>query len=703
MAERADFLIELGTEELPPTALRGLRDAFRELLLSGIERAGLDPGRCQAYASPRRLALVVAGVLTAQPEQQIERRGPGVRAAFDDAGRPTRAAEGFARSCGTTVEALERLRTEKGEWLLYRGREPGVPAEALLPGIVEQAVTHLPVPKRMRWGAEPHAFVRPVHWLVALLGQRVVDMTVLGVRSGRETRGHRFHAPEPITINAAADYERDLRETGWVLADFDLRRREIRRQAEAAAADLGGHVVIEDPLLDEVTALVEWPVAVVGGFEDRFLQVPAEAVISSMQGHQKYFPVRDEGGRLMPRFIAMANLASRDPGEVARGNERVIRPRLADAEFFWHQDKRKPLIQRVDSLKEIVFQKDLGSLYDKAVRVAALGRQLATRFSVTPDAAERAAFLAKCDLMTEMVGEFPELQGIMGRYYARHDGLGEGIPEALDEQYQPRFAGDRIPPSALGRVLGIAERTDTLVGIFAIGQAPTGDKDPFALRRAGLGLMRILVEGEHGLSLLDLFETAASHLPEDVNGEAVVENVFEFCLERLRAYYLEQGFAPELFEAVRAVTVVDAHGSTRPVDDPLDFDRRLRACAAFRELEAAGSLAAANKRVQNILRKSARISLPAEPSPALFQQEEERALARVIAPLSEAVESLAAEGRYQASLERLAEAREVVDAFFDEVMVMSEDPKVRANRLALLEELSRLFSSVADISRLPAA
>lgn len=702
MAERRDFLVELGTEELPPTALRQLRDDFAERIVEGLRSAGLEPGAHHGYASPRRLAVLVRDVRTRQPDQDVERRGPSVAAAFDEQGQPTRAATGFASSCGSTVDALERLKTDKGEWLVYRGRVTGQPAPALIPHLIQDAIARLPVPKRMRWGSEEHAFVRPVHWLVVLLGDDVIDVNVLGVVSGRHTRGHRFHAPEALSLSSAADYTETLYDKGWVMVDFEQRRERILEQARAAAAGEGGEVIIEDALLDEVTALVEWPVAIVGGFEQRFLQIPPEALVSSMQGHQRYFPIRDAKGRLMPRFVTIANIESRDPSEVVRGNERVIRPRLSDAEFFWDQDKRKPLTQRIESLKEIVFQQALGTLYDKAVRVAALARQLAPAFGVSADVAEQAAFLARCDLLTEMVGEFPELQGTMGRYYAEHDGLAEGIPAAMEEQYRPRFAGDAIPATPLGQVLAVAERVDTLLGIFAIGQAPTGDRDPFALRRAGLGLMRILVEANRSLSLQALLESAADHMPVDLKPEAAVEPVFDFCLDRLKGYYLDRGFRPELFEAVRAVGTGNEDADAGPIDDPVDFDRRLRACADFLNLEAAASLAAANKRVKNILRKAGSDGrIPGAVDPDLFEQQEERQLHAVVQPLTEAVTALARKGDYQASLEKLADVREAVDAFFDKVMVMADAPAVRTNRLALLGQLARLFSSVADISRLP--
>lgn len=697
MDDRSDLLIELGTEELPPTALRRLRDDFSALIVGGLRDAGLEPGTTKSFATPRRLAVAIQGLRIQQPEQVVERRGPAVAAAFDQDGQPTRAAIGFASSCGAEVSDLERVETEKGAWLYYRGHKAGRPASELIAALLPEVIHKLPVPKRMRWGDHEHSFVRPVHWLVVLLGDEVVDASVLGVASSRTSRGHRFHGPASLEIASAASYEKQLHENAHVIADLDARRQEVLRQVEAAARTAGGVAMIDEALLEEVTALVEWPAAIIGTFEKRFLDIPPEVLVSSMQGHQRYFPVRGSDDQLLPSFVTIANLESRNPDEVARGNQRVIRPRLADAEFFWQQDRREPLSQRIEKLKEIIFQKRLGSLYDKAVRVAALSRQLAPEFGVDPTTAERAALLGKCDLLTEMVGEFPELQGIMGRYYAAHEGLGDGIPEALEQHYQPRFAGDQIPTSPLGQVLAVAERADTLIGIFAIGQAPSGDKDPFALRRAGLGLMRILVESQRQIPLLALFGRAADHLPEDVKGDAVVDAVFEFCMDRLKAYYLDQGLLPELFEAVRDVRVNDGE----PVDEPVDFDRRIHACSAFLQLDAARSLAAANKRVNNILRKADGVDIPEVPSADLLQVEAEKTLYAVIEPLTKKVTNLARQGDYQQALEQLATARDGVDAFFDQVMVMDEDMEVRGNRLALLRQLSQLFTSVADISRLP--
>lgn len=691
MAESRDLLVEIGTEELPPTALRRLRDAFQQGVIGGLEAAGIGFNGSAAYATPRRLAIVVEALADRQPDQTIERRGPAVKAAYDADGQPTKAAEGFARSCGVGVEDLQTMETDKGAWLIYRGEQAGERTTALLAGIIHAALDALPIPKRMRWGSSDVAFVRPVHWSVVLFGEQVVEMPILATTSGRTTRGHRFHAPDLIELGHAGEYTKRLESEGYVIADLDRRRNTIAEEGRRLATALGGDLVADDDLLDEVAALVEWPVAMVGSFDDRFLEVPAEALISSMQGHQKVFPVRGGDGALLPRFVMIANLESNDPDEVVRGNERVIRPRLADAEFFWNQDRRQTLADRVEGLKSIVFQQRLGSLHDKQQRVATLARAVAESFGVQTHAGERAALLAKCDLLTEMVDEFPELQGIMGRYYARNDGEDPEVAAAMEEQYQPRFAGDDTPQSPVGQVLTIADRVDTLVGIFAIGQGPTGDKDPFALRRAALGLMRTLIERERSLSLRGVFRAAAAALPEDVSTAADTEAVLAFCLDRLKRYYQEQGIGAEVFDAVAALDL----------DDPLDIHHRLLACARFLELDAAESLAAANKRVRNILRKSD-TPVPGEPDPALFAMAEERALADAMVPLVEEIEDLATRGQYRQALERLASLRDVVDRFFDSVMVMAEDTGVRANRLALLQRLANLFTRVADISRLPA-
>jgi glycyl-tRNA synthetase beta chain len=689
MSEVRDLLIEIGTEELPPKALSTLSLAFEQGIQSGLEKAGLPGNALRRFATPRRLAVLIENLPTRQPDRQLERRGPAVSAAFGPDGTPTKAAEGFARSCGVAVADLQRQETDKGAWLVHINLEPGAPTADLIPGIVVNALAGLPIPKRMRWGDRDDEFVRPVHWAVLLFGDAVIPATILGVQTGRITHGHRFHCPQPIPITAPADYPRQLAETGKVIADFNERRAAVHAQVEAAAAALGGVAVIQPELLDEVTALVEWPVALAGNFERRFLAVPAEALISTMQDHQRYFPVVDGRGRLLPHFITMTNLVSRDPAQVRAGNERVIRPRFSDAEFFWNLDRKQPLAARQESLKHVIFQQRLGTVADKSERVAALARFIATQSHGQPDWADRAARLAKCDLMTQMVQEFPELQGIMGRYCAQHDRETPEVAQALEEQYLPRFAGDRLPATATGRTLALADRLDTLMGIFAIGQPPTGAKDPFALRRAALGVVRILIEGELNLDLIQALERAAAGFDPAIRAENVIENVFEFLLDRLRSYYLDQGIRPDAFDAVL---------ECRPTR-PLDFDRRVRAVSAFRELPEAASLAAANKRIRNILKK-VETALPFEVRPDLLIEDEEQALAGRLVELASEVIPLMEAGLYGEALNRLALLREPVDAFFDRVLVMAEDAAVRDNRIALLNELSSLFLRVADFSRL---
>ncbi len=684
-----DLLIEIGTEELPPKALFALAEAFEQGIRAGLEKASLSSSAVHRFATPRRLAVLIEQLPTRQADRQIERRGPALSAAFGPGGNPTKAAEGFARSCGVTVADLQRQETDKGAWLIHLSVEPGAATADLIPGIVFAALAGLPIPKRMRWGDRDDEFVRPVHWVVLLFGDQVIPATLLGVAAGRETRGHRFHHPQPIRLSSPADYARQLASEGRVIADFAKRRDAVRAQAEAVAAELRGAAVIKPELLDEVTALVEWPVALAGDFERRFLAVPAEALISTMQDNQRYFPVVDARGRLLPHFITLANLESRDPAQVRAGNERVIRPRFSDAEFFWNQDRKQPLAARMDHLKQVVFQQRLGTLADKSARVAALARLIAGHGHGNPDWAERAARLAKCDLLTQMVQEFPELQGIMGRYYALHDQEAPEVAQALEEQYLPRFSGDRLPQTATGRALALAERLDTLTGIFAIGQAPSGAKDPFALRRAALGVLRILIEGQLDLDLLTLLERATAGFDPVLRAGHVVETVFEFVMDRLRGYYLDQGVRPDAFEAVL---------DCRPTR-PLDFDRRVRAVGAFRELPEAASLAAANKRIRNILKKVETV-LPFEVRPDLLSEDAEQALAGRLVELSSEAIPLMEAGLYGDALTRLASLREPVDAFFDQVLVMVEDPALRANRLALLNELGSLFLRVADFSRL---
>ena len=688
----APLLFELGMEELPPTALDPLADSLCESIVDGLSKAGISCGQARALGAPRRLAVIIDDLATRQPDHAFERRGPAVSVAFDDNGAPTRAAEGFAASCNVPVHALESIETEQGTYLVHKGTQSGQATSALLPEIIDQALSQLPIPKRMRWGAHTTEFVRPVHWVVLLLGDTVVPASIMGVDSGRDSRGHRFHHPDPIAISDASAYEATLRKA-HVLVNRQDRRDHILEGVRAEGERLGGHAVIETALLDEVNALVEWPAVVSGSFDKDFLRVPAEALISSMQEHQRYFPVRDADGALMPQFITVANIDSHDPQRVSAGNERVIRPRLADAAFFWDQDRQQTLADRLPALEHVVFQKALGSLKDKGERVASLAKAYASAFATDPEWAQRAAQLARADLLTEMVGEFPDLQGVMGRYYAQEDGEPNAVANALDEVYQPRFAGDQIAQSPLGQLLAVVERADTLIGIFAIGKAPSGAKDPFGLRRAAVGLLRTLIEGQHSIDLTALLKHAASTQPAALNADTHVESLVEFCIERLRGLYLDAGFSAETFEAVRSVF-------NTATFDPLDFDRRLHACRDFADLPAAGSLASANKRIRNILRKA-----PSQDDrivdTARLEAEAEINLHQAIEKRSQPVQTLIEQAAYSEALSQLAELREPVDAFFDEVMVMSDEQALQNNRLALLSQLQQLFLAIADVSALP--
>lgn len=688
-----DFLVELGTEELPPKALKKLSEAFTSGIVEGFAKAGLQHGAVHAYAAPRRLAVWIEALEIAQPDKASERRGPALQAAFGPDG-PTKAALGFAASCGVTMDRLERLETDKGSWLVYRGVEQGKPTQELIPAIVQQSLDNLPIPKRMRWGDLTAEFVRPVHWLVLLFGNEVIDAEILAVKSGRETRGHRFHHPATLYIAEPASYAPLLETEGRVVACFADRREAIRAQVQAAAVKLGGTAVIDEALLDEVTGMIEWPMAVAGSFEERFLAVPAEALISAMKGHQKYFHAVDKHGKLMPNFITVSNIESKDVSAVRGGNERVIRPRLTDAEFFWNQDRKSTLEARREQLKSVVFQQQLGTLFDKSERISALAGFIAGQLGGHKLDGIRAGQLAKCDLMSHMVGEFPELQGIMGRYYALHDGEQEAVANAMDEQYMPRFAGDELPKGVIGQAVAIADKLDMLVGIFGIGQLPTGSKDPFALRRAALGVLRSIIEQQLPLDLTQLIDESIAHyrvsgreFPAHVDGQ-----LFDFMMERLRVYYTDAGISVDIFEAVSAVR------TTRPYD----FDQRVRAVNAFRSLSEAEALAAANKRASNILRQAEEggVQVPAAINAALLQEVAEKALAERINAVSAAVKPALEQLDYATALQQMAALREPVDAFFDQVMVMAEDEQVRLNRLALLNQLRNLFMQVADVSKL---
>jgi glycyl-tRNA synthetase beta chain len=714
-AERRDFLLEIGTEELPPRALPALQQALVAGLAAGLDKAGLAHGELVGFATPRRLAVWVKRLAAQQPEQHMKRRGPPVNAAFDTAGEPTRAALAFAESCGSTVAALQKLDEGKGTFVFFVGTKPGARAVELLPGLVQAALDALPVPRRMHWGSGTALFVRPVHWVVMLFGKDVVPATLLDTPAGHLTRGHRFHAPRPIRIASPGSYERTLRERGHVLADFAARRERIRAEVTAAAADVQGRARITEALLQEVTALVEWPVALTGRFEERFLSLPREVLISTLEDHQRYFPVEDAQGRLLPAFIAVSNIESRDPATVRAGNERVVRPRLADAAFFWEQDRRQPLAARGAALDAVTFQAKLGSLGDKTRRVRALAAEIAVAAGGSREHAQRAAELCKCDLLTAMVGEFPDLQGIMGTYYAQADGEPHEVATAIREHYLPRAAGDQLPATRAGLAVAIADKLDTLAGIFAIGEKPTGTKDPFGLRRAALGVQRILIEKALDLDLRRYIDLALRGVRADIErlraagaataaqaapADSTASEIYDFLMERLRAYYLDGAGAPPLpGQAAVTTEMFDAVLATRPAS-PLDFDARLKALSTFLELPESASLTAANKRIANILRK-ANMTPPAEVDVLHLRESAEVRLFDSIRALRDAVATATAQHEYAGALGRLAQLRPAVDAFFDQVMVMDENPQLRANRLSLLAQLQGLFAGVADLSRLP--
>lgn len=696
MTERKDFLVEVGTEELPPKALRQLAAAFRDGVMNALfagEPALREGMRDYWYCSPRRLALIVQNVPVATPDTRQERLGPAVQAAFDKDGRPTKAAEGFAASVGVPVQELERRQTDKGERLACTITVPGKRTEELLPGIVEQALKALPVPKRMRWGAGEAEFVRPVQWLVMLFGAEVIDCELFGVRAGRATRGHRFHSEGEIAIRTPADYLSVLEDAHVRVNDSSNSLAEwIAAEVHAAAAKLGGKALGAEPgseLLDEVAALNEWPVPVIGDIPERFMSLPEEVLTTTIETHQRYFPVRGADGRLLPKFITFANIESRDPDVIRRGNERVVAPRLEDAMFFWSSDTKTPLLARVDKLDHVTFQNALGSYGDKARRVRSLAARIAEAIGGDVARADRAATLAKTDLVTAMVFEFTELQGVMGRYYARHDGEDAEVCEALFEQYLPRFAGDGLPATKTGQALAIADKLDTICGIFSIGQKPSGSKDPFALRRLALGVLRILIEKALDLDLIVLIKHALEHLPDSPTGVNALDELVDFFYDRLKAYYLDQGVRPDVFEAVRGV---------QP-GRPLDFDRRIKAVQAFMRREEAAALAAANKRISNILRK-AEVNVSGEPDATLFENDAERALGEAVAEKHSALHPLMERGEYEPVLAQLADLRNVVDRFFDEVMVMAEDEALRTNRLRLLNRLRSLFNHTADFAEI---
>ena len=679
-----DFLVELGTEELPPKALATLGDAFLAGIEKGLQAAGLNYTAKHVYAAPRRLAVLIRNLDTQQPDRSINVDGPPRQAAFDAEGNPTQAALGFAKKCGVELSDID----QSGAKLRFSQHIPGKATASLLPTIVEDSLNDLPIPKRMRWGARREEFVRPTQWLVMLFGDEVVDCTILAQTAGRESRGHRFHHPENVRISAPANYQEDLRKA-YVLADFAERRELISKRTAELAMQQEGTAIVPPALLDEVTALVEWPVPLVCSFEERFLEVPQEALITTMQDNQKYFCLLDVDGKLLPRFITVANVESRDPKQIIEGNEKVVRPRLTDAEFFFKQDKKQPLESFNERLQNVVFQAQLGSVFDKAERVGKLAAFIAGKIGGDAQRAARAGLLSKCDLATEMVGEFPEMQGVAGYYYALNDGEPEDVALALNEQYMPRGAGAELPQTLTGAAVAIADKLDTLVGIFGIGMLPTGSKDPYALRRAALGVLRILIEKQLDLDLTGAVEFAVKQFGAKVKAAGLSEQVLEFIFDRLRARYEDEGIDVATYLSVRALQPGSA----------LDFDQRVQAVQAFRKLPEAEALAAVNKRVSNLLSK-AEGAIADHVEPKYFDNANEFSLYSAIQQADQAVQPMAAARQYSESLARLAALRDPVDAFFEAVMVNAEDAKVRANRYALLSRLRGLFLGVADISLL---
>jgi len=681
-----NFLVEIGTEELPPKALKTLATSFADNVEAELNQAGLSFDKIEWFAAPRRLAVKVLNLATQQPSKEIEKRGPAVSAAFDAEGKPTKAAEGWARGCGITVEQAERIATDKGEWLVHRAKIEGQPTKNLLNDIVANALAKLPIPKPMRWADKTVQFIRPVHTVTMLLGDELIEGEILGVASARTIRGHRFLGEKEFEIQHADQYPQLLREKGSVVADFNERKAEILAKSQAKATALGGVADIEESLLEEVTSLVEYPNVLAAKFEERFLAVPAEALVYTMKGDQKYFPIYDKDGKLLPHFIFVSNINPEDPTAIIEGNEKVVRPRLTDAEFFFKTDLKQKLVDRLPRLETVLFQQQLGTLKDKTDRIEQLAGEIAKQIGADEAKAKRAGLLSKCDLMTNMVFEFTDTQGVMGMHYARHDGEDEEVAVALNEQYMPRFAGDELPKSLVASAVALADKFDTLTGIFGIGQAPKGSADPFALRRAALGALRIIVEKNLPLDLEDLVKKSTALFGDKLTNQNVVADVVDFMLGRFRAWYQDEGIAVDVIQAVLA---------RRPTR-PADFDARVRAVSHFRTLDSAEALAAANKRVSNILAKAdaaiGEINLTACVEPA------EKALAEAVLALRTEVQPLIAKGDYTAVLDKLANLRVPVDSFFDNVMVNAEDPALRQNRLAILNTLQGLFLQVADIS-----
>ena len=683
-----EFLIELGTEELPPKQLRTLAEAFAANFAAELATADIAHEGVTWFATPRRLALKVANLAESQPDRVVEKRGPAVNVAFDADGKPTKAAEGWARGNGITVEQAERLVTDKGEWLLFKEQVQGQQTASVVVEMAAKALANLPIAKPMRWGDKETQFIRPVKTLTILFGSELIQGEILGVASARTLRGHRFMGEAEFTIESAEQYPAILEERGKVIADYATRKAMIIEGSQQAAQQLGGIADLEDALVEEVTSLVEWPVVMTAKFEEKFLKVPAEALVYTMKGDQKYFPVYDASKKLLPNFIFVSNIESKEPRHIVEGNEKVVRPRLADAEFFFNTDRKRPLVDRLPLLENAIFQQQLGTIKDKTDRITELAGYIAEQIGADVEKSKRAGLLAKCDLMTSMVCEFTDTQGVMGMHYARHDGEAEEVAVALNEQYMPRFAGDELPSRGVSAAVAMADKLDTIVGIFGIGQAPKGS-DPFALRRASLGVLRILVEYGYQLDLVDLIAKAKSLFGDRLTNANVEQEVIEFMLGRFPTWYQDAGFSIDIIQAVLA----------RNPTKPADFDQRVKAVSHFRALEEAEALAAANKRVGNILAKYDG-ELGEEIDLALLQEDAEKALAEAVEIMAEALEPAFATGNYQEALSKLAGLRAPVDAFFDNVMVMADDEALKKNRLTLLNKLRNLFLQIADISLL---
>jgi glycyl-tRNA synthetase beta chain len=689
--EKQDLLFELGCEELPPKTLLKLSNALTDGIVQGLNDAELAFSNVKSFAAPRRLAVFIENLQGAQADKTVQKRGVSIQAAFQPDGTPSKAALAFAQSCGMEFDQLERLKTDKGEWLACTQTIAGQTTQQLIPDIIRKSLANLPIAKRMRWGNFTTEFVRPVHWAILLYGDEIIETEILGLQTSNQTRGHRFHAPQNLTISKPENYADILLSQGKVIADFEQRKSQIRADAEKAALTVNGIAHIEDDLLEEIAALNELPVPITGHFDERFLALPAEVLITTMQENQKYFPVKNADGSLRPYFITFSNIQSTNPESIKNGNERVVTPRLSDAEFFWKQDRRYSLADFAPRLETIVFQEKLGTVAAKVERLVKLAEFIAPKINADVELSKRAAFLAKNDLMTEMVGEFGNLQGIMGRYYALADGENPNVAQAIEEHYLPKQAGGAIPTSDIGCVVALAEKIDTLAGIFSAGLIPTGDKDPYALRRAALGVLRILIEHDLKLDIHALVEFALSLFAHEFDKTKTQTLVTDFIFERLKGYASDKGFTADEFEAVLAVNPAE----------PLDFMQRLQAVKAFRQLPEAESLAAANKRILNILKKSPPPQSPSKGRSALVEPVEIK-LHELAKQSAADIQPLLEKRNYQATLNRLAELKQPVDAFFDGVMVNCDDLELRANRLALLNLLSQQFLTCADISKLQA-